>query len=70
MKMLKSAWMAQSVECLTLAEVMISQFMGLSPASGSVRTAQSQEPVWDSVSPSFSAPPPLTLPLSLSLSKK
>ena len=36
------------------------------PALGSVLTAQSLESAWDSVSPSFSAPPPLVLFLSLS----
>ena len=56
--------MAQSVECLTLAQVMISQFMGSSPALGSVLMAQSLEPASDSVSPSLSA----SLCLSLSVS--
>ena len=54
------AWVAQSVKHLTLAQVMISQFMGSSPASGSVLTARSVEPESDSVSPSLSAPPSLT----------
>ena len=49
---------------------MISQFVSLSPTSGSVLTAQSPEPASDSVSPSLSAPALLTLCLSLSLSKK
>ena len=53
--------MAQLVERPTLAQVMISLFPGLSPASGSGLTAQSLEPALDSVSPSLSAPPPLTL---------
>ena len=57
---------AQSVERLTLAQVTILQFMGSSPASSSVLTAQSLEPASDSVSPSLSAPPPLALCLSLS----
>ena len=35
------AWVAQSVEHPTLAQVMISWFMSSSPASGSVLTAQS-----------------------------
>ena len=61
--------MAQSVKCLTRAQVMISQFMSFSPMSGSVLTAQSLEPALDSVSPSLSAPPLLTLCLCLSLSK-
>ena len=69
------AWVAQSVKCLTLAQVMMSQFMGLSPTSGSVLTAQSLEPASDSVSPSLSlslslsAPPLLTLCLFFSVSK-
>ena len=45
---------------------MISRFVGLSPTSGSVLTAQSLEPASDSVSPSPSAPPLLALCLSLS----
>ena len=62
--------MAQSVERPTLAQVMVSQFVGSSPASGSGLMAGSLEPASDSVSPSLSAPPPLvlSLPLSLSLS--
>ena len=60
------AWVAQSVRHLTLAQVVISQFMGSSPVSGSVLTAQILEPASDSVSPSLSAP----LLFSLSLSKR
>ena len=60
--------MAQSVERPTFAQVMVLGFVGSSPASGSVLTAQSLEPASDSVSPSLSAPPLLTLCLSLSLS--
>ena len=56
--------MAQSVGCPTSAQVMISQFVGLSPASGSVLTAQSLEPASDFVSPSLS----LSLPLPCSCS--
>ena len=60
------AWVAQSVERPTSAQVMISQFVGSSPTSGSVLTARSLEPALDSVSP-------LSLPLpclrSPSLSK-
>ena len=56
--------MAQSVQRLTSAQVMISRFVGSSPVSGSVLTAQSLEPALVSVSPSLSAPPPLTLCLS------
>ena len=46
--------MAQSVGRPASAQVMISQFVGLSPALGSVLTAQSLEPASDSVSPSLS----------------
>ena len=60
------ACVAQSVERLTLAQVMISWFVGSSPVSGSVLTAQSLEPASDSVSPSLSVPPQLMLSLSLS----
>ena len=62
--------MAQLVKRLTSAQVMISQLMGWSPASGSVLTAQSLEPASDSVSPSLSAPPLLVLCLSNSLKNK
>ena len=62
----RGAWVAQSVKRSTLAQVMILQSMGSSPASGSVLTAQALEPASDSVSPSFSAPPPVMLCLSLS----
>ena len=48
-----------------MPQVMITRFVGLSPASGSVLTAQSLEPALDSVSPSLSAPPPLMLCLSV-----
>ena len=62
------AWVAQSAKCPTSTQVMISRFMSSSPVSGSgsVLTAQSLEPASDSVSPSLSAPPLLTLCLSLS----
>ena len=63
------AWVAQSVKGPTLAQVMISQFVGLSPVSGSVLTARSLETASDSVSPSLS-PPPLVLTCSLSLKNK
>ena len=62
----RGACVAQSAERLTLAQVMISQSMSLCPASGSVLTAQSLEPVSDSVSPSLSDPPLFMLCLSLS----
>ena len=58
------AWVAQSVERPTSAQVMISHSMGSSPASGSVLTAQGLEPASDSVPPSLSAPPLLTRSLS------
>ena len=62
--------MAQLVECLTLAQVMISWFLCLCPMLGCVPTAQSLEPALDSVFPSFSAPSLLALCLSLSLKNK
>ena len=57
--------MAQWVKLPTSAQVMISRFLGSSPVSGSVLTAQSLKPDSDSVSPSRSAPLPLALSLSL-----
>ena len=74
-KKLGGAWVAQSVERLTLAQVMISQFVSSRPTSGSVLTARSLEPASDSASLSLSAPPhscsvSLSLSLSLSLSQK
>ena len=62
--------MAQLVKRPTSAQVMIAQFVGLSPASGSVLLAWSLEPALDSVSPSLSAPPLLTLCLFFSLKNK
>ena len=50
------AWVAQLVEFLTSAQVVISPFPSSSLTSGSVMTAQSLEPVSDSVSPSLSLP--------------
>ena len=44
------------------------QSVGLGPVSGSVLIAQSLEPASDSVSLALSAPPPLMLSRSLSLS--
>ena len=58
--------MVQSVKRPTLAQVMISWLVGLSPTLGSVLTAQSLEAASDLVSPSPFAPPPLMLSLSLS----
>ena len=60
----RGAWVAQSVERPTSAQVMISQLVGSSPALGSVLTAQSLEPASDSVSHSRPAPPQLMLCLS------
>ena len=57
-------------KCPTLAQVMITQFVGSSSASGSVLTAQSLEPALDSVSPFLSAPPLLACSLALALSQK
>ena len=59
----RGVWVAQSVECWTSAQVMISQFESSSPTLGSVLAAQSLEPGLDSVSPSLSAPPLLVLSL-------
>ena len=59
-------WVAQSVERLTSAQVMISQLMSSSPSSGSVLTARSLEPASDPGSPSLSAPDPLAFCLCLS----
>ena len=64
-KVSRGAWVAQLVESLTSAQVMISWFMGSSPAVGSVLTAQSLEPATDSVSPSLSPRPLLVLTHSL-----
>uniref|UniRef100_A0A8C8Y6X7 Kinesin family member 13A n=1 Tax=Panthera leo TaxID=9689 RepID=A0A8C8Y6X7_PANLE len=60
------AWVAWSVKRPTSAQVMISRSVSSSSASGSVLTAQSLEPVSDSVSPSLSDPPLFMLCLSLS----
>ena len=63
------AWVAQSVESnfgsghdLTVRE--------FEPRVGSVLTAQSLEPISDSVSPPLSTPPLLTLCVSQSLNNK
>ena len=63
-------WVAQLVKRLTLAQVMISQFVSSSPMSGSVLTAQNLESASDSVSPSLSAPLLFMHALSLSLKNK
>ena len=64
----KGLWgrLGGSVKHPTLAQVMISGFMGLSPMS--VLTAQSLEPASESMS--FSLSPPLLLSLGFSLSQK
>ena len=64
------AWVAQLVERPTSAQIMTSWFVGLSPTSGSVLTAQSLEPASDSVSPCLLASPPLMLCISLFLKNK
>ena len=51
-------WEAQSVKHPASAQVMIAPFPSSSPELGSALTAQSLEPVLDSVSPSFSLPLP------------
>ena len=66
----RGARVAQSVERLASAQVMISRSVSSSPVSGSVLTAQSLEPASDSGSPSLSAPPLLVLCLLLSLKNK
>ena len=65
----RGAWVAQSVKHPTSAQVIISRFVGLSPTSGSVQTAQSLRPVWDSVSPSLCLSPTCALSLSISKNK-
>ena len=56
--------MVQLVKHPTLTQVMISRFLGLSPALGSVLVALGLGPAWHPLSPSLSAPPHI-LPLSL-----
>ena len=62
---LRGAWVTLSVKQLTSAQVMISELLIVNPKSGSVLTAQSLEAASNSVSPSLSAPPQLTLSLCL-----
>ena len=72
-RLLWGDWVAESVEHLTSAQVIISQFVGSSPMSGSVLTVQSLEPASDFMSPSLSLPSPtcvLAPSLSLYLSQK
>ena len=61
--------MALSVKCPTSAQVMISWYVGLNPALGSVLTAQRQESASDSGSSSLSLCSFPIHVLSLSLSK-
>ena len=68
-KMSRGSSVAQPVKCLTLAQVMISQFVGSSPVLGSVLTAQCLEPASDSASFSLSLHASLPLPCLCSLSK-
>ena len=52
------AWVAQSVKRLSSAQVVISRFMGSSPTSGSMLTAQSLlQILCPSPAPSLEAPP-------------
>ena len=64
------ARVAQLVEHPTSAQVIISWFVGLSPALGSVLTAQSLEPALDSVPPSLCPSPAHALSISLSVKNK
>ena len=61
LKSKRGTWVAQLVNCLTSAQVMISEFVGSNPTSGSALTSQSLEPASDSVSLSLSVLPPLVL---------
>ena len=62
------AWVAQSIKRLPSAQVMISWFVGSSPALGSVLTVRSLPGIL-SLSPSLSLSLPLPGLLSISLSK-
>ena len=66
----QGTWVAQLVERLTLARVMISQFVSSSPVLTSVLTAWNLEPASDSVSLFLCLFPARALSLSLSLSVK
>ena len=59
-----------SIQLLVLAQVMISQFMGLSPASGSVLNTCSESGACFGFCVSFSVCPSPVHPLSLSLKNK
>ena len=56
--MFRGTWVAQSVKRPTSAQVVITQSVSSSPASGSALTAQSLEPASDSVSSSLFLPLP------------
>ena len=59
---MRGTWVAQSVKRPTSAQVMISEFVGSSPVSGSVLQLRAwKEPALDAVSPSLSDPPLFTL---------
>ena len=62
-------WAAKLVKLPTLAQVMVSWLMSLSPALGSVLTCQSLDLALDSVSPP-SLPLPCLCSVSLSLKSK
>ena len=64
----RGTWVAQLVKQPTLAQVVISRFMGSSPLSGSVLTAQSLELLWILCLPLSLPLPQITLSVSLSLS--
>ena len=66
-KSLRAARVVQSVKCPTSAQVMISPFMSLSPASDSVLTARSLEVVQILCLPLSLCPSPVC---TLSLSQK
>ena len=64
----RSAWLAESVKppTLSVAQVMISRFVGLGPASDSTLTL---EPAWDSLSLSLCPSPAHALSLCLNTNK-
>ena len=66
----RGAWVAQWVKRPTSAQIMISWFVSSSPVSGSLLSAQSLEPVSESVSPSLCPFPTRALSLFLSLKKQ
>ena len=53
---MRAARVAQSVECLTSAQVTISRFVGLGPVSAPCCQPVSAEPAWDPPSPSLVTP--------------